>query len=168
MKLQEHIDMILNDETKDWKLMEDFDELKCGYQIRYILKATNEHKRLFRTGGFIIKISDNEPDNNWLAVYHHTMINCSLNMNDVSELYYCTVKKKKKKKETETIKKRQAKITIPKFEQRTDEITPYASFLRKNGTDVLVQYHTDKRNQRRFESTDKYIKAKVTGIWEFK
>lgn len=154
-KLDEHIDMIMNDPNFDWEEIPiDFSQLKKGDRIRYTI-INPDKKHLFRTGGWVIAIDD---DYKWLVYRAHTQTNWTLQADDCQRLFV-TRKILKKKKEKEIIHK--FNIPGPELQFNSYLVDIYGIVQRVGSFKHLYE-------KKKFENRIKFQKAMQGEKWEFR
>lgn len=158
-KLEEHIEMMMNDPVTLWEDVEpiDFSTLNKGDRIRYITK-TPEKKILFRTGGWITAIDEDNYE--WLAYMSHTKSSWALQAEDCIKMWVTRKKESTKGTKDDTIY----------FKPLSDETNFKVTLPNRLGTkyEEIVYYAKDNYDKKRFESTNKYKNAKNGAMWNFK
>ncbi len=161
--LQDHIDMILN---KGWEeIPVSFELLIKGNQIRYTTynkdEETGPKKHLFRTGGWVTAIDEENDPPEWMAYMSHTKSTWSVQLDDLQRLFVY------RKPKTTTQKEPKTKVqSIVIFKQPGDETNFNVHLPDSNG--VLQRVYSGKDNyaKDRFKNSKKFQRAKEIG-WEF-
>ncbi len=154
--LEEHIEDIMKDPNFSWEEITpvDFSLLKLGDRIRYTT-VTQKDEYLFRTGGWVISIDEDNCD--WLVYRAHTHTNWTLQQNDCVRLW-ATGKKNK----TSKVKTHVYKFKIP------GEESSYNSYLPDNNGVMQRVYSTTKFHEMlRFENTIKFKSCLEGKEWIF-
>lgn len=162
-KLEEHIEMMMNDPYVQWDSVEpiDFSTLNKGDRIRYITR-TQKGLIKFVTGGWITAIDEDNFE--WLAYMSHTKSTWSLQAEDCIKMWVVRKKESFKEIKDDTIYFKKLgdetnfKVTLP---NRLLE-NPHAKY------EEIVYYAKDNYDRKRFESTNKYKNAKAGARWNFK
>lgn len=156
-KLQEHVEMIIE---KGWEeIPVSFELLNKGDQIRYTT-ITSKKEHLFRTGGWVCFIDEENDPPIWLSYHAHTHSNWVLQLEDCQRLFVFRRPKKKavKKDHSDT----RVVFSIPGPE------TKYNVYL-TDGNGVLQRVYSARDNyaKKRFMNSEKFKKAEQDG-WKFK
>lgn len=154
-KLDEHVEMLLNDPKFKWEIIDpiDFSSIGLGDRIRYTIMSPGD-KHMFRTGGWVVAID--EENYNWISYMAHTHTIWSLQKDDCVNLW---VTRKKEKKKKEII----INFKIPGKE------SVYNSYLLDSMGILQRVYSTNLKHEKlRFENTYKFLAALSGEKWEFK
>lgn len=159
--LEEHIRMILYNHWEELPL--DFDLLEKGDQIRYTTfvndQANGPRKHLFRTGGWVTAIDEENDPPEWFSYMSHTKSSWCVQLKDIQRLF---VRRRPKFTKADEMFVKKAYFNRPGPPTRHNVYLPD-----ENGVLRLVYSARDEYSKQRFESSRKYHNALKVG-WEFK
>ena len=170
--LQDHVEFILNNNWEEIPVS--FELLIKGDQIRYTT-LTPEGKHLFRTGGFVTAIDEENDEPEWMAYMAHTKSTWCLQLEDCQRLFVFRkiVKSKEERKAARKAKAKtrketkSKKVTKVRFKRPVDETNFNVYLFDSDGEEQLVYAARDNHSKRRFENSAKFTRANEIG-WEFK
>lgn len=152
--LNQHIKKIIDEGWEE--LPVSFDLLNRGDQIRYTTEK--DGKYLFRTGGWITAIDEENSPPEWFSYFSHTKSSWCVQLNDCVRIF-------RKTRKTKVVKK--PKSHLVEFNRPGPETNHNVYLVDSDGVEQRVYSAKYESSKKRFESSAKFKKAQEVG-WIFK